>query len=176
MGSDLSAAPDWAIAHARASRVRYQVLAFACALAVVTYIHRIGFAVGAILSGVPLTIGYTYHGKPEAGQDWKFPQLGPRSARRSEADLSLTRASEANAFVIGVPARSFALATIALFKIASRRSRIGNRAACHARLATSWTWRRATVHGRAAARPSDCAASVWPSLTEMIPARTISAM
>jgi hypothetical protein len=63
-------------------------------------------------------------GKPEAGQDWKFPQLGPRSARRSEADLSLTRASEANAFVIGLPARSFALATIALFKIASRRARI----------------------------------------------------
>ena len=31
----------------RPSRVRYQVLAFACALAVVTYVHRIGFAVGA---------------------------------------------------------------------------------------------------------------------------------
>jgi sugar phosphate permease len=29
------------------SRVRYQVLAMACALAVVTYIHRIGFSVGA---------------------------------------------------------------------------------------------------------------------------------
>ena len=30
-----------------ASRVRYRVLTFACALAVVTYIQRIGFSVGA---------------------------------------------------------------------------------------------------------------------------------
>ncbi len=41
------AAPPWESGPARPSRVRYQVLAFACALAVVTYIHRIGFAVGA---------------------------------------------------------------------------------------------------------------------------------
>src|SRR5262249_10872581 len=30
-----------------ASRIRYRVLAFVCALAVVTYVHRIGFANGA---------------------------------------------------------------------------------------------------------------------------------
>ena len=51
--SELNVDPDpqtataWGDVPARASRVRYQVLAFACALAVVTYIHRIGFAVGA---------------------------------------------------------------------------------------------------------------------------------
>src|SRR5262249_36201086 len=38
---------DWSSAPAPASRVRYQVLALACALAVVTYIHRLGFSVGA---------------------------------------------------------------------------------------------------------------------------------
>jgi MFS transporter, ACS family, glucarate transporter len=41
------AADAWEVGPARPSRVRYQVLGFACALAVVTYIHRIGFAVGA---------------------------------------------------------------------------------------------------------------------------------
>ncbi len=40
-------AADWASDLAPASRVRYGVLALACALAVVTYIHRIGFSVGA---------------------------------------------------------------------------------------------------------------------------------
>jgi sugar phosphate permease len=44
---ELDAAAGWEPAPERPSRVRYQVLAFACALAVVTYIHRIGFAVGA---------------------------------------------------------------------------------------------------------------------------------
>ena len=43
----LESAAAWEDAVERPSRVRYQVLAFACALAVVTYIHRIGFAVGA---------------------------------------------------------------------------------------------------------------------------------
>jgi len=38
---------DLLIAPATASRVRYRVLAFACALAVVTYIQRIGFSAGA---------------------------------------------------------------------------------------------------------------------------------
>jgi sugar phosphate permease len=47
IGPDWDAALDWGTAPAPASRVRYRVLALACALAVVTYIHRIGFAVGA---------------------------------------------------------------------------------------------------------------------------------
>jgi ACS family glucarate transporter-like MFS transporter len=38
---------EWGAEPAPASRVRYRVLALACALAVVTYIHRIGFSVGA---------------------------------------------------------------------------------------------------------------------------------
>jgi MFS transporter, ACS family, glucarate transporter len=41
------AAAPWEFGPARPRRVRYQVVGFACALAVVTYIHRIGFAVGA---------------------------------------------------------------------------------------------------------------------------------
>ena len=51
--SELAAGPgvdtgaDWDSAPAPASRVRYRVLDFACALAVVTYIQRIGFSVGA---------------------------------------------------------------------------------------------------------------------------------
>jgi ACS family glucarate transporter-like MFS transporter len=51
--SELTAIPgpdagsDWGSSPAPASRVRYLVLAFACALAVVTYIQRIGFSVGA---------------------------------------------------------------------------------------------------------------------------------
>jgi sugar phosphate permease len=44
---DLDAAADPGAAPPPASRVRYRVLAFACALAVVTYIQRIGFSVGA---------------------------------------------------------------------------------------------------------------------------------
>jgi MFS transporter, ACS family, glucarate transporter len=44
---ELDAPTGWEVGPARPSRVRHQVLAFACALAVVTYIHRIGFAVGA---------------------------------------------------------------------------------------------------------------------------------
>jgi hypothetical protein len=40
---DLDAAAEPETVPAPASRVRYGVLAFACALAVVTYIHRIGF-------------------------------------------------------------------------------------------------------------------------------------
>ena len=44
---ELDLAADWGEPPSRASRVRYQVLGFACVLAVVTYIHRIGFAVGA---------------------------------------------------------------------------------------------------------------------------------
>jgi ACS family glucarate transporter-like MFS transporter len=44
---ELGAPADWEVGAARPSRVRYQVLAFACALAVVTYVDRIGFAVGA---------------------------------------------------------------------------------------------------------------------------------
>ena len=40
-------AAAWAPAPSPDSRVRYRVLALACALAVVTYIHRLGFAVGA---------------------------------------------------------------------------------------------------------------------------------
>jgi MFS transporter, ACS family, glucarate transporter len=44
---DLDAAADPDTAPPAASRVRYRVLAFACALAVVTYIQRIGFSVGA---------------------------------------------------------------------------------------------------------------------------------
>ena len=51
---DRTAGADWEVAQARASHVRYQVLAFACALAVVTYIHRIGFAVGAPAIGETL--------------------------------------------------------------------------------------------------------------------------
>jgi sugar phosphate permease len=46
-GPDQDVATEWVPTPARASRVRYQVLAFACALAVVTYIQRIGFAAGA---------------------------------------------------------------------------------------------------------------------------------
>ncbi len=44
---ELETGARWEAGPARQSRVRFQVLAFACALAVVTYIHRIGFAVGA---------------------------------------------------------------------------------------------------------------------------------
>jgi MFS transporter, ACS family, glucarate transporter len=46
----------------RESRVRYQVLAFACALAVVTYIHRIGFVVGAPVIGASLRLSQTQVG------------------------------------------------------------------------------------------------------------------
>ena len=42
--------------------MRYQVLAFACALAVVTYIHRIGFAVGAPAIGDSLGLDQTQVG------------------------------------------------------------------------------------------------------------------
>src|SRR5438309_7471035 len=45
--SDWDTAADQGPVPAPASRVRYWVLALACALAVVTYIHRIGFSVGA---------------------------------------------------------------------------------------------------------------------------------
>jgi sugar phosphate permease len=62
MGPDLTAAADWGIAHARPSRVRYQVLALACALAVVTYIHRIGFAVGAPAIGMSLGLSQSQIG------------------------------------------------------------------------------------------------------------------
>jgi sugar phosphate permease len=44
---DLVVAADLEAAHGPASHVRYIVLAFACALAVVTYIQRLGFSVGA---------------------------------------------------------------------------------------------------------------------------------
>ena len=44
---ELDSAAGWEASPARPSHVRYQVLGFACALAVVTYIQRIGFAVGA---------------------------------------------------------------------------------------------------------------------------------
>jgi sugar phosphate permease len=43
----LDAGPEWESAAAPPSGVRYGVLIFACALAVVTYIQRIGFSVGA---------------------------------------------------------------------------------------------------------------------------------
>jgi MFS transporter, ACS family, glucarate transporter len=46
-GSVHDTALDWELDPGPPSRVRYRVLALACALAVVTYIHRIGFAVGA---------------------------------------------------------------------------------------------------------------------------------
>src|ERR1700722_17682990 len=49
-------------AHAQASRVRYKVLGFACALAVVTYIHRIGFAVGAPAIGDSLQLSQSQVG------------------------------------------------------------------------------------------------------------------
>src|SRR5262245_2089587 len=45
--ADRDLAADWESPPEPSSRVRYQVLAFACVLAVVTYIHRIGFTVGA---------------------------------------------------------------------------------------------------------------------------------
>ena len=45
--SDQDLTADWGSEPVPASRVRYQVLAIACALAVVTYIQRIGFSVGA---------------------------------------------------------------------------------------------------------------------------------
>ncbi len=45
--SDLDLAADGESVPIPASRVRYRVLALACALAVVTYIQRIGFSVGA---------------------------------------------------------------------------------------------------------------------------------
>jgi sugar phosphate permease len=46
-GLDWEAGADWDFAAAPASRVRYRVLALACALAVVTYIHRLGFSTAA---------------------------------------------------------------------------------------------------------------------------------
>ena len=62
MDPELDAGPDCEVASAQASRVRYQVLAFTCALAVVTYIHRIGFAVGAPVIGVSLGLSQSQIG------------------------------------------------------------------------------------------------------------------
>ena len=45
--SERDTSAGWGAEPTPASRVRYRVLALACALAVVTYIHRIGFSVGA---------------------------------------------------------------------------------------------------------------------------------
>ena len=59
---DLDAGPIYELAQARPTHVRYQVLAFACALAVVTYIHRIGFAVGAPAIGVSLGLSQSQIG------------------------------------------------------------------------------------------------------------------
>jgi MFS transporter, ACS family, glucarate transporter len=59
---DLDAGSDFERARARPSLVRYQVLAFACALAVVTYIHRIGFAVGAPAIGESLALSQSQIG------------------------------------------------------------------------------------------------------------------
>lgn len=46
-GSEPAASDDWGPDATPPSRVRYYVLALACALAVVTYVQRIGFAAGA---------------------------------------------------------------------------------------------------------------------------------
>src|SRR5713226_6777748 len=46
-GKELVAVPEGKLFLGPASRVRYQVLIFACVLAVITYIQRLGFATGA---------------------------------------------------------------------------------------------------------------------------------
>src|SRR5947209_6940558 len=46
-GIERSVAADWEGAPAPASHVRYQVLGFACLLAVVTYVQRLGFSSAA---------------------------------------------------------------------------------------------------------------------------------
>ncbi len=56
------AGAGWEVAQARASHVRYQVLGFSCALAVVTYVHRIGFAVGAPAIGETLGLSQSQIG------------------------------------------------------------------------------------------------------------------
>jgi MFS transporter, ACS family, glucarate transporter len=58
----LDIASEIGVEQERESRVRYQVLAFACALAVVTYIHRIGFAVGAPVIGASLRLSQSHIG------------------------------------------------------------------------------------------------------------------
>jgi sugar phosphate permease len=68
MGESIAEKPiadglDWDSTAERPSKVRYAVLGLACALAVVTYIHRIGFAAGApeIARGLELNdrqVGY----------------------------------------------------------------------------------------------------------------------
>jgi sugar phosphate permease len=55
-------ASDLGVEEERASHVRYQVLALACALAVVTYVHRIGFVVGAPVIGASLELSQTQIG------------------------------------------------------------------------------------------------------------------
>ena len=51
------------LAPAHPTRVRYQVLAAACSLAVITYIHRVGFATASAefknRSGSPTSISVT---------------------------------------------------------------------------------------------------------------------
>ena len=47
---------------ARPTRVRYQVLATACSLAVITYIHRVGFATASAEFKVPLGLSDTHLG------------------------------------------------------------------------------------------------------------------
>jgi MFS transporter, ACS family, glucarate transporter len=59
---DPATAADWEVEHAQPSRVRYEVLAVMCSLALLTYIHRIGFAVGAPVIGVSLRLSQTQIG------------------------------------------------------------------------------------------------------------------